>query len=159
MHARKCPCTASFPAKSVPHRCTLFGHASCRVSSVAGPFHSVGDSTRRGACTSNMASRGGRGGGRGGRGGASGKPQPPMGHLQYAEIIEQSKQGTDVLYPVRAQALCARLAQVKDLHHADPCATGWSYDAASSLWNCPRRNIPRNEKRGSPSVTTRWSTR
>ncbi|TKA52990.1 hypothetical protein B0A53_04293 [Rhodotorula sp. CCFEE 5036] len=46
-----------------------------------------------------MASRGGRGGGRGGRGGASGKPQPPMGHLQYAEIIEQSKQGTDVLYP------------------------------------------------------------
>ncbi|KAJ8295523.1 hypothetical protein OF846_001740 [Rhodotorula toruloides] len=48
-----------------------------------------------------MASRGGRGGGRGGRGGgASGKPQPPMGHLQFNEIMEHSKkQLADVLYP------------------------------------------------------------
>ncbi|GAA6061588.1 hypothetical protein JCM10212_004338 [Sporobolomyces blumeae] len=46
-----------------------------------------------------MASRGGRGGGRGGRGGASGKPQPPIGHLAYADIIAASKEGTDVLYP------------------------------------------------------------
>ncbi|GJN88503.1 hypothetical protein Rhopal_001469-T1 [Rhodotorula paludigena] len=45
-----------------------------------------------------MASRGGRGGGRGGRGG-SGKPQPPIGHLQYQDIIAASKEGTDVLYP------------------------------------------------------------
>ncbi|GAA6026976.1 hypothetical protein JCM8097_006010 [Rhodosporidiobolus ruineniae] len=41
--------------------------------------------------------RGGRGGGRGG--GASGRPQPPVGHLNYNDIIEISKQGTDVLYP------------------------------------------------------------
>ncbi|GAA5928803.1 hypothetical protein JCM10213_002560 [Rhodosporidiobolus nylandii] len=41
--------------------------------------------------------RGGRGGGRGG--GASGRPQPPVGHLNYNDIIEHSKQGTDVLYP------------------------------------------------------------
>ncbi|GAA5863895.1 hypothetical protein JCM1840_005810 [Sporobolomyces johnsonii] len=46
-----------------------------------------------------MASRGGRGGGRGGRGGASGKPQPPIGHLNFADIIAHSKEGTDVLYP------------------------------------------------------------
>jgi hypothetical protein len=82
-----------------------------------------------------------------------------MGHLQYAEIIEQSKQGTDVLYPVRAMASSVSLAQVKSWNHADLCATGRSYDAANSLWNFQRRNIRRNEKRGSPSVTTRWSTR
>ncbi|TNY22494.1 DNA-directed RNA polymerase III, subunit Rpc31 [Rhodotorula diobovata] len=45
-----------------------------------------------------MSGRGGRGGGRGGRGG-SGKPQAPIGHLQYADIIATSKEGTDVLYP------------------------------------------------------------
>ncbi|GAA5835318.1 hypothetical protein JCM9279_004505 [Rhodotorula babjevae] len=45
-----------------------------------------------------MSGRGGRGGGRGGRGG-SGKPQAPIGHLQYADIIAASKEGTDVLYP------------------------------------------------------------
>jgi len=45
--------------------------------------------------------RGGRGGGRGGRGGAaSGKPQPPIGNLLWSDIIDTSKQGTDVLYPV-----------------------------------------------------------
>jgi hypothetical protein len=53
-----------------------------------------------------MASRGGRGGGRGGRGGASGKPQPPVGHLQYADIIEHSKTDTNVLYPVRSPCCC-----------------------------------------------------
>ncbi|GAA5978852.1 hypothetical protein JCM11641_003587 [Rhodosporidiobolus odoratus] len=48
-----------------------------------------------------MSGRGGRGGGRGGArgGGASGRPQPPVGQLNYNDIIEQSKQGTDVLYP------------------------------------------------------------
>ncbi|GAA6024371.1 hypothetical protein JCM10207_003302 [Rhodosporidiobolus poonsookiae] len=47
-----------------------------------------------------MSGRGGRGGGRGGRGGgAGGRPQPPVGHLQYADIIATSKEGTDVLYP------------------------------------------------------------
>ncbi|GAA6051165.1 hypothetical protein JCM3770_002570 [Rhodotorula araucariae] len=45
-----------------------------------------------------MSGRGGRGGGRGGRGGSS-KPQAPIGHLQYADIIATSKEGTDVLYP------------------------------------------------------------
>lgn len=46
-----------------------------------------------------MASRGGRGGR--GRGGAN-KPMVPMGHLQFAEVIAMSKEGTDVLYPVSA---------------------------------------------------------
>lgn len=46
-----------------------------------------------------------------------------MGHLQYAEIIEQSKQGTDVLYPVRDMASSTSSAQGKSWNHADPCAT------------------------------------
>ncbi|GAA5833204.1 hypothetical protein JCM11251_005174 [Rhodosporidiobolus azoricus] len=47
-----------------------------------------------------MSGRGGRGGGRGGRGGGnSGKPQPPIGQLNWNDIISTSKEGTDVLYP------------------------------------------------------------
>lgn len=57
-----------------------------------------------------MASRGGRGGR--GRGGASQKPQVNMGHLQFAEVMEMSKQGTDVLYPVSRRRISHTSAKV-----------------------------------------------
>lgn len=104
-----------------------------------------------------MASRGGRGGGRGGRGGASGKPQPPMGHLQYAEIIEQSKQGTDVLYPVRFSSLSRlsdryRTGKTGTLTSLPPPAFPLAMHHTALLpysrWTCPRPNTRPNGKRG-----------
>ncbi|KAK4058858.1 hypothetical protein OIO90_000304 [Microbotryomycetes sp. JL221] len=45
-----------------------------------------------------MAARGGRGGGRGG-GGGRGTNNMPVGHLLYADIIAQTKEMKDELYP------------------------------------------------------------
>ncbi|KAM0792286.1 hypothetical protein ACM66B_004976 [Microbotryomycetes sp. NB124-2] len=46
-----------------------------------------------------MAARGGRGGGRGGRGGGRGGSNMPVGHLLYNDIIAQTKEMKDELYP------------------------------------------------------------
>lgn len=46
-----------------------------------------------------MAARGGRGGGRGGGGGGRGANNMPVGHLLYADIIAQTKEMKDELYP------------------------------------------------------------
>ena len=74
---------------------------------------------------------GGDGGGRGrGRGGGSSKPSiftpQLLGGLNYTDIIAQSKEGTDVLYPVRLASLVAERRESRGadavLRAADGCA-------------------------------------
>ncbi|KAK4053789.1 hypothetical protein OIV83_001445 [Microbotryomycetes sp. JL201] len=107
-----------------------------------------------------MAARGGRGGGRGGRGGGRGGSNMPVGHLLYSDIIAQTKEMKDELYPRvetvqtewptdREAVIAARYnSNIQDLKLTPFFIDGASNEAHSNI----ERWEDRFKKQGSSSV-------
>lgn len=98
----------------------------------------------RGAAAAGGARGGGGGGGRGrGRGGSKPSVFTPqlLGGLEYNDIISQSKEGTDVLYPV---SLCFSLRCFRELEGA--VKLGLMAGTIDSQSRCQIRTTRRGEK-------------